>query len=102
MCLHHHAKDSANQYYDADLVLKYIKDYQYVKANPDVGHLSRSQIQPIENLKKLKGKIGSIHIKDQAEFGNPKTSAFRWELGNWMIKPYSKNSTSRVRWILCN
>lgn len=72
MCLHHHAKDSANQYYDADLVLKYIKDYQYVKANPDVGHLSRSQIQPIENLKKLKGKIGSIHIKDQAEFGNPK------------------------------
>ena len=72
MCLHHHAKDSANQYYDADLVLKYIKDYKFVMANPDVGHLSRSNIQPLENLKTLKGHIGSIHFKDQAEFGNPK------------------------------
>ena len=71
MCVHHHAKDSANQYYDADLVKKYASRYENVMANPDVGHLSRCKINPVENLKTLKGEIGSVHFKDQKEFGNP-------------------------------
>jgi len=72
MCVHHHAKDSANQYYDADLVKRYVSRYDNVKANPDVGHLSRCGIDPVGNLKILEGEIGSIHFKDQKEFGNPR------------------------------
>lgn len=72
MCVHHHAKDSANQYYDADLVKRYVSRYDNVKANPDVGHLSRCGIDPVGNLKILEGEIGSIHFKDQREFGNPR------------------------------
>ena len=64
MCVHHHTKTSANQYYDAELVKKYSSKYDNVKANPDVGHLALSGIDPVENLKILKGEIGSVHFKD--------------------------------------
>lgn len=64
MCVHHHTKTSANQYYDAELVKKYASKYDNVKANPDVGHLALSGIDPVENLKILKGEIGSVHFKD--------------------------------------
>lgn len=70
MCLHHHALDSGNQYFDPDLVMKYTKDLKYVKANPDVGHWSRCKINPIDALRKLKGNIGSVHFKDQKKFGD--------------------------------
>ncbi len=64
MCVHHHTKTSSNQYYDAELVKKYASKYDNVKANPDVGHLALSGIDPVENLKILKGEIGSVHFKD--------------------------------------
>ncbi len=64
MCVHHHTKTSSNQYYDAELVKKYASKYDNVKANPDVGHLALSGIDPVENLKTLKGEIGSVHFKD--------------------------------------
>ena len=72
MCVHHHDKGSANQYYDADLVRRYASRYANVKSNPDIGHLSRCGIDPVEYLKTLEGEIGSVHIKDQKEFGDPR------------------------------
>ena len=48
----------------AELVKKYASKYDNVKANPDVGHLALSGIDPVENLKILKGEIGSVHFKD--------------------------------------
>lgn len=69
MCVHHHALDSNNQYFDPDLVQKYTKNLKFVKANPDVGHWSRCGIKPVPALKTLKGNIGSIHFKDQRKFG---------------------------------
>lgn len=71
MCVHHHSTTSHNQYYDADLVKKYTKGFDNVMANPDIGHLSRCNIDPLYNVKVLKEEIGSIHFKDQKEFGNP-------------------------------
>lgn len=68
MCLHHHAYTSSNQYYDADLVNKYTRKYKFVMANPDIGHLARCGINPVCNLKKLEGNIGSIHVKSEKEF----------------------------------
>ena len=72
MCLHHHATNSANQYWDTDVMNKYIAGYDNVRANPDPGHWSRSGIDPVKALKRLDGKIASIHFKDQREFNNIK------------------------------
>ncbi len=70
MCLHHHALDAPNQYYDAYVVNKYTAPYNRILANPDVGHLVRSNINAVCTIKMLKGNIGSIHIKDEDAFGN--------------------------------
>ncbi len=72
MCLHHHATNSGNQYWDTDVVKKYIKGFKNIKTNPDPGHWSRSGIDPIKGLKALSGTIASIHFKDQREFNNIK------------------------------
>ena len=64
MCLHHHGLESPNQYYDPDVVLKYTGPYDQIKTNPDVGHAHRAGFDPNDALRRYKGKIGSIHIKD--------------------------------------
>ena len=69
MCLHHHALDAPNQYYDAYVVKKYTAPFKNIKANPDVGHLVRSNISAVETIKQLAGKIGSVHIKDEDAYG---------------------------------
>ena len=70
MYRHHHASDSSNQFFDPDVMMKFTSAYQNVMANPDNGHWSRSNINSVEGFKKLKGKIGSIHFKDQKKFGD--------------------------------
>ena len=69
MCLHHHALDAPNQYYDAYVVNKYTKPYKNIMGNPDIGHLVRSNISAVDTIKQLKGNIGSIHTKDENAFG---------------------------------
>ncbi len=95
MCLHHHAKDSSNQYFDPEVMLKFIKGYDYVKASPDVGHWSRSQIKPIDGLKLLKGNMRSMHFKDQAEFGNPKNQCVPLGEGQLDVKAMLKELDSQ-------
>lgn len=48
-----------------------LNGYKHIKGNPDIGHLSLSGIEPMYYLKVLSGRIGSLHFKDQPEFGNP-------------------------------
>lgn len=72
MAIHNHATNSANQYWDANVVKKYIEGFDNIGACPDVGHYSRSGIDPVSSLKTLSGKIFSVHFKDQKEFNNIK------------------------------
>lgn len=72
MAIHNHATNSANQYWDASVVKKYTAGFDNVGACPDVGHYSRSGIDPVKSLKTLEGKIFSVHFKDQKEFNNIK------------------------------
>ena len=44
-----------------------MKDYEFVKMNPDVGHMARAGINPIDALKTYEGKISSVHFKDLSE-----------------------------------
>lgn len=86
MCIHHHAKDSRNQWWMPEIMKKYSAMYSRVKSNPDVGHWSRCAINPVQALQKLEGTIGSIHFKDQKEFGNPKNQPTPFGEGSLDVK----------------
>ena len=47
----------------------------------DTGHWMRAGIEPGETLKKLEGRIISLHFKDLNEFGNPKARDVPWGTG---------------------
>jgi sugar phosphate isomerase/epimerase len=63
IAIHNHPKPS--QYWAPDSVLKYVTGRSLrIGACADVGHWVRSGLDPVESLKKLEGRIISIHFKD--------------------------------------
>ena len=67
--LHNHPKPS--RYWDPDVVLEQLKDAgPGVGACCDTGHWLRSGLNPLECIKKLKGRIVSFHIKDLKKSGD--------------------------------
>jgi len=61
--LHNHPKES--HYWNPDAVLKAVEGLsKCVGADADTGHWVRSGLVPIECLKKLQGRIISLHFKD--------------------------------------
>ena len=73
LCIHNHEKGSSNQYWHPEVVKLLLNEgkYKHVFSGADVGHWSRCKLDPIKGLKALKGKMKTIHFKDQKEFGNP-------------------------------
>jgi sugar phosphate isomerase/epimerase len=68
VALHDHPRPS--RYWSPDIVLKACKDHnKRIGACCDTGHWMRSDINPVEALKKLEGRIISFHMKDLNEFG---------------------------------
>ena len=68
VALHDHPKPSP--YWNPDVVLKVTKDHnKRIGACCDTGHWMRSDLNPVECLKKLEGRIISFHLKDLNEFG---------------------------------
>lgn len=64
--LHNHPQPSI--YWNPDIVLERLKDCgSRVGACCDVGHWYRSGLDPLECVKKLRGRISSFHIKDLNE-----------------------------------
>jgi len=69
VALHNHPKPS--HYWDPDTVLKVCEGRsKRIGACADTGHWMRSGINPLEAVKKLKGRIISLHFKDLNEFGS--------------------------------
>ena len=67
--LHNHPKPTT--YWDPDIVLAQLKDAgPRMGACCDTGHWLRSGLNPLECLRKLKGKITGFHIKDLKKSGN--------------------------------
>jgi sugar phosphate isomerase/epimerase len=62
IALHNHPKPS--RYWHPDTVLKYAGNSAYVGACADIGHWVRSGLDPVEQMKKLDGKILGMHFKD--------------------------------------
>jgi len=63
LAIHNHPKPS--RYWNPDTVLKVCKGRsKRIGACADTGHWMRSGINPVEALKKLQGRIISLHFKD--------------------------------------
>lgn len=71
VALHNHWKGNSI-YWHPDSVLLALKGHPNFGVCPDLGHYPKSGINPIDALKKLDGKIIGIHLKDIAEYNNPK------------------------------
>jgi sugar phosphate isomerase/epimerase len=84
LALHDHPRPS--RYWSPDIVLKACKGHsKRIGACCDTGHWMRSDINPVEALKKLEGRIISFHLKDLNEYG-PKAHDVPWGTGRGDIK----------------
>ncbi len=68
VALHNHPKPS--HYWNSETVLKVCQGRsKRIGACADTGHWMRSDLNPVEQLKKLEGHIVSFHFKDLNKFG---------------------------------
>lgn len=85
VAIHNHPKPS--HYWDPNMVLEVCKGRSNrIGACADTGHWVRSGINPVEALKKLQGRIISLHLKDINEFGNLKAHDVVWGTGVCDVK----------------
>ena len=71
LAIHNHWQ-GMSAYWSPDSVLAALKGHPNFGACPDLGHWPKSGINPVDGLKKLEGHILAIHLKDIAEYNNPK------------------------------
>jgi sugar phosphate isomerase/epimerase len=85
LAVHNHPPPT--HYWNPDTVLKVCKGRsKYIGACADTGHWMRSGINPVEALKKLEGRIISLHFKDLNKFGDKKAHDVPWGTGKGNIK----------------
>lgn len=74
LAIHNHPNDKpTSKYWNPESVLAAVKDRgSRIGACPDTGHWVRSGLDPIDCLKKLEGRVITLHAKDVPEVGNPK------------------------------
>ncbi len=71
VAIHNHPKRKSSHYWNPETVAAVCKGRSnLIGACPDIGHWIRSEIQPVEALKKLEGRLISFHFKDVEDFGN--------------------------------
>ena len=72
LAIHNHPKSPDSHYWNPESVLAVCKDRgPRIGACADTGHYVRSALDPVESLKKLKGRIIAMHLKDVIEVGKP-------------------------------
>ncbi len=80
VAIHNHPQPS--HYWNPDTVLKVCEGRsQYIGACADTGHWTRSGVDPLEAVKKLKDRIIYFHFKDLNEFGNRGAHDVPWGTG---------------------
>jgi sugar phosphate isomerase/epimerase len=81
VAIHNHPGPK-NFYWNPDTVLTAVKGRSpLLGACADVGHWVRSGLDPVECLKKLEGRVITLHFKDLNEKGNPKAHDVPWGTG---------------------
>jgi L-ribulose-5-phosphate 3-epimerase len=71
VAIHEHWKGTS-AYWHPDSVLAAVKDHPNFGACADLGHWPKSGITPLDAVKKLKGHIIGVHLKDIAAYNDPK------------------------------
>ena len=85
VAVHNHPKPS--HYWNPDKVLEVCKGRsKQLGACCDTGHWMRSGINPLEAIKKLEGRIISLHFKDLNEFGIREAHDVVWGTGKADVK----------------
>lgn len=85
VAIHNHPKPS--HYWNPDTVLAALKGRsRMIGVCADTGHWTRSGLDPIEQIKKLKGRIVSLHLKDLKDFGTKNTHDVPWGTGKSKTK----------------
>ncbi len=85
VAIHNHPVPS--YYWNPDTVLQACQGRsKLIGACADTGHWMRSGINPIEALKKLEGRIISLHFKDLNEFGTKEAHDVVWGTGKADVK----------------
>ena len=80
VAIHNHPQPS--HYWSPDKVLEACRGRsKWIGACADTGHWMRSGLNPLECLKKLRGRIVSLHFKDLNEIGNRKAHDVVWGTG---------------------
>lgn len=70
VAIHNHAQATGSRYWRPENVLKVCEGRsKLIGACPDTGHYVRTGLDPSECLKKLEGRIITVHLKDVAESG---------------------------------
>lgn len=70
LAIHNHAEAAGSRYWKPENVLKVSEGRsKAIGGCPDTGHYVRTGLDPSECLKKLQGRIISVHLKDVAEKG---------------------------------
>jgi sugar phosphate isomerase/epimerase len=80
IAIHNHPQPSP--YWNPDTVLKAIDGHKLMGACADVGHWTRSDLNTVESLKKLEGRIITLHFKDV----NDQKKDVPWGTGNSDVK----------------
>jgi len=85
VAIHNHPQPS--HYWNPDTVLEVCKGRsKWIGACADTGHWMRSGVDPVKALKKLEGRIISLHFKDLNEFGERKAHDVPWGTGVGDVK----------------
>jgi sugar phosphate isomerase/epimerase len=72
LAVHNHPQSPQSQYWHPDNVLKVCQGRgKRIGACCDTGHWVRSGLDAVECLKKMEGRILTMHLKDVIESGNP-------------------------------
>ncbi len=85
VALHNHPKKS--RYWDYKSVLKAVEGHsKRIGACADTGHWMRSDINPLEAIKALEGRIISFHFKDLNKYGKEGAHDVIWGTGEADVK----------------
>lgn len=72
LAIHNHPKSPDSKYWQPENVLEVCEGRsKRIGSCSDTGHWVRSDLDPVECLKKAKGRIITLHLKDVAEWGKP-------------------------------
>ena len=88
VAIHNHPKHSKLQrYWHPDKVLKACQGRsKWIGVCADTGHWMRSGVNPVEALKKLEGRIISLHLKDLNKFDDKEAHDVIWGTGKADVK----------------